>query len=327
MWAGSGKNMTIGTVVLMLLLMPGLSIGNQDAEGSAVVPLAEMSNDEIGMELFNPVTSMVSIKTDFAYRSYQGSLPGAGDESAYNANIQPTFPIPLDNGKNILLGFTIPIYGNQPIYDIHNGSNDPDFPEDKEFSPFMIRQIANIIPRDGSFDNDHGHDYLGDIGFNIAYGGVSDNGFISMYGAAFAFPTSQDISQRRQQYLAGPEIALGKLTGWGIYGARLSHLTRVSGEKTWGTNMTTLKIFFAYGLGNGWQIFSNPVMAYDWEGESGNKLFLPLGAGIAKTTRFGRVPLKLAFEIQKYIASPDSIGPDWMLTFSMTPVFSNPLLK
>ncbi len=49
--------------------------------------------------------------------------------------------------------------------------------------------------------------------------------------------------------------------------------------------MTSLKIFFAYGLGNGWQVFSNPVIEYDWEGDSDNQLFVPLGAGVSKTTR------------------------------------------
>jgi hypothetical protein len=39
------------------------------------------------------------------------------------------------------------------------------------------------------------------------------------------------------------------------------------------------------------------------------------------------MPLKLGFEIQKYIVSPDAIGPDWMLTFSVTPAMRNPLLK
>ena len=39
------------------------------------------------------------------------------------------------------------------------------------------------------------------------------------------------------------------------------------------------------------------------------------------------MPMKLSFEIQKYIASPDAIGPDWLFTFSFTPVFRNPFLK
>jgi hypothetical protein len=84
---------------------------------------------------------------------------------------------------------------------------------------------------------------------------------------------------------------------------------------------------FAYGLGNGWQVFSNPTISYDWAADSGNKLLLPIGAGISKTLRIGRVPLKLAFEIQKFVESPEQFGPDWLFTFSFTPVIAYPYLK
>jgi len=279
----------------------------------------ELSLDEIGMELMNPVTSLVSFKTDIYYTFYQGSLADASDESAYVINFQPSFPIPLSNGSNILLRLNIPLNGDQPLYEIPGS--------DKELSTYQIRQIASTIPGNGTFDNYHGHDHLGEISLDVAYGGVSDSGFISMFGVKTYFQTNQDFSQSRDQTLFGPDVALGKVTDWGIYGGQLTHVTNVQGDKSIDTNMTTLKVFFAYGLGNGWQVFSNPVLAYDWEGDSDNKLFLPLGGGIAKTTSIGRMPLKLGFEIQKYIVSPDAIGPDWMLTFSVTPAMRNPLLK
>lgn len=277
---------------------------------------ADLSVDEIAKELSNPVTALAVINNDFDYVLYQGSLADAADETAYVYRLQPSIPIPLSNGKNILMRFTLPINGRQPLYEA-----------DDEYSPFYIRQIASTIPTDGTFDNYHGHSHLGDVGFDIAYGGVSENGFISMYGIAAVFPTSQDLSQSIDQTRIGPDIALGQVTPWGVYGGRLTHLTGVLGEDSWDTNMTTLKFFFAYGLGNGWQIISNPVIAYDWEGDTDNKLFVPIGAGVAKTMKWGRMPLKMAFEVQKYITSPDSIGPDWLFKLSITPVMPNPFQK
>ena len=281
-----------------------------------IVRPADLSVDEIAKELSNPVTALAVINNDFDYVFYQGSLADAADESAFNYRLQPSIPIPLSNGKNVLMRLTLPINGTQPIYEA-----------DDEYSPFYIRQIASTIPTDGTFDNYHGHSHLGDVGFDLAYGGVSENGFISMYGIAVVLPTSQDFSQSIDQTRLGPDIALGQVTRWGVYGGRLTHLTDVSGNEVWDTNMTTLKIFFAYGLGNGWQIISNPVIAYDWEGDTDNKLFVPIGAGVAKTMKGGRMPLKMAFEVQKYIASPDSIGPDWLFKLSITPVIPNPFQK
>jgi hypothetical protein len=309
--------------MLALVSLSSLCLANDDGvelvaeEDLKSLNRMGLSADEIALELSNPVSKLVSLKNDFEYRLYQGSLADADDESAFIYNFQASFPIPLRNGKTVQMRFNIPINGTQPIYEIGN----------KEISPFLIRQNASTIPTGGTFDNYHGHSHLGDASFDVAYGGVSDSGFISMYGVAVVLPTSQDLSESIDQYQLGPEVALGKLTDWGIYGAWLKHLTRVSGENAWDTNMSSLEVFFAYGLGNGWQVFSNPVIQYDWEGDSDNKLFLPIGGGVSKTTHIGRTPLKLAFEVQKYVVSPDSIGPDWLFTFSVTPAFRNPLQK
>ena len=283
-----------------------------DSGGDSPQKISELTLDEIAKELSSPVTSLVALHNDFEFRSYQGSLSGADDQSALIYKFTPSFPIPLKNGKNILLRATIPVNSNQPLYLV----------DGVEFPEFLIRQVADSLPTDREFID--GHDHLADIEFDIAYGGVSENGFISMYGVAFAFPTSQDFSSAIDQYRAGPEVAFGKVTPWGVYGVWAKHMMRVSGEDIYDTNMTSLEVFFAYGLGNGWQLISNPVIEYDWEAASDNKLFLPLGGGVSKTARLGKMPLKMDLELQYYVVSPDALGPQWLLSFSIAPVFGNP---
>ena len=100
---------------------------------------SELTLDEIGMELMNPATSMVSFKTDFHYTFYQGSLADASDESAYVINFQPSFPIPLSNGRNILLRLNIPLNGDQPLYEIPGS--------DKELSTYQIRRMLRPFPK------------------------------------------------------------------------------------------------------------------------------------------------------------------------------------
>ena len=274
--------------------------------------MAELTLDEIAMELSSPVTSLVALNNDFEFRSYQGNMSGADDQSALIYKFTPSFPIPLDNGKNILLRLTVPVNSNQPLY----------FVDGVEYPEFLVRQLADHLPTDREFID--GHDHLGDIKFDIAYGGVSDNGFISMYGVAVAFPTSQDFSSAIDQYQAGPEVAFGKVKPWGVYGVWAKHMMRVSGEDAWDTNMTSLQVFFAYGLGNGWQAISNPVIQYDWEAASDNKLLLPFGGGVSKTIRLGKMPLKMDLELQYYVVNSDALGPQWLLSFSLAPVFGNP---
>ena len=283
--------------------------------------------DEIAKELSNPVTALASIRTDVEYRTYQGDLPAAGDQSNTVFVIKPSIPIPLKNGNNILMRATIPIYADMPAWQVPFGH--PLWIQDFDYPDFRLRQSPQITADTGQFGSVHGH--LGDIGFDFAYGGVSDNGFISMYGVAIVLETSTNISASRNQTLLGPEIAFGKSTDWGVIGAWVTHLTNVTdgdlGGDLYNTNETYIEVFFTYGLGNGWQIFSEPKLTYDWEADSGNELLLPIGAGISKTVKFGNVPVKFAFDIQKYIVSPDRFGTDLLVTFNLTPVFRNPFQK
>lgn len=304
-----------GLALVLTITAQMLHASSEEKKPSA---FAEMSVDEIAMELSNPVTTLATLNTEVEYRSYQGNLPGADNQSAYVYKFQPSIPIPLDNGKNILMRFTLPIYGNQPLY-YADPANNLQLPE------WRVRQLADTIPTDKNFIE--GHDHLADVEFDIAYGGVSENGFISMYGITTVWPSSADLSSGIDQFQIGPDVAFGKISPWGVLGARLNHVTNVSGDSGWDTNMTSLKVFFAYGLNNGWQLFSNPVIEYDWEAASDNKLFVPIGGGVSKTLKIGKTPLKLGFEMQYYVVTPDSIGPQWLLTFNITPVIRNPFRK
>jgi len=137
-------------------------------------------------------------------------------------------------------------------------------------------------------------------------------------------PVSSDTSNARQQLILGPAVNIGKMTGWGVYGAVISQIFDVVEKRDKGTpdtSQTTIQAYFSYALGNGsWQLISNPTLTYDWNGDGGNKLNLPLGGGIAKTTKIGNIPLRMAAEVQYYVASTDRFGPDWLFKFSVSPI-------
>jgi len=313
----------------MCLIVPGLLVasGADNAEGDSSGQPDEqetytrwnMSLDEIAMELSNPVTALRSISLDSEYRMYQGDLPGSGDWDAWIHPIKISFPFQLNNGKNILVRATVPIYQDQPTWVVDFGH--PIWEVDRDYAEWLLRQSPQITADTGQFKA--GHDHLADVSFDVAYGGVSDSGFISMYGIATVLSTSQDINSSRNQTLLGPEFAFGKRSDWGVIGAWATHLTDVEGDKSFSTNETSVQVFFAYGLSHGWQIISNTTILYDWEADGGNELLLPIGAGLAKTISIGHMPMKMAFEIQNYVVSPDRFGPEWLLKISFTPVISN----
>ena len=304
----------------VLAAQPGLAraqdVGLEQAADLRQVITSAKSFDEIALELTNPMGSLSAVFNDFQYNTFQGNLNGASDQTRLTYLITPSIPFLLDNGKSIVLRTTFPVTFGEPTIP---------FQIDQDYPDWRIRQFANFLPLDTPMRKDHS--YMGDISVDLAYGGVNDNGYITMFGVAAVLPTSRDGSSERDQYLLGPEFAFGKVTRWGVIGAWATHLTNVAAvdEKlpVYDTNLTSLKIFFAYGLGNGWQIISNPVIEYDREGLKDNKLLLPIGGGFSKTTSIGRIPLKMDLELFHYIESPTAFGPEWLLTFSVTPVLSD----
>jgi len=324
--------------IVALLWLPALSTAVMASQEPPPVARSAISVDEIALELNNPVTGLRSLAFDIEYRTYQGDLPGANDQSSWRYVFTPSWPFKLRNGKNILLRATIPVNADPPTW---NRFTRVDYGE------FLIRQVPADQLMEREFFSGHAH--LDDIGFNVGYGGVNEeNGFISMFGLASVFPTSTDVASSRDQWLLGPELALGKVTRWGVIGAQANHLTNifgeeqrsgvvepgsggqitnVAGQERWDTNETTVKIFFAYGLRNGWQIESNPIVRYDWEAVSGNEWSVPIGVGISKSTMLGSVPLKMAFEVQNFVVSADRFGPEWLFKVNFTPVISTKLLR
>jgi len=306
--------------IVALLGLPVLSLAATAPDESSGAAESAISVDDIALELSNPVTALRSVAVDINYRTFQGNFPGSADQTAMRTVFTPSWPFKLKNGKNLLLRTWIPINSDQPIW--LDGAH---------FADFLIRQSPTLTPTRGEFVV--GHDHLDDIGIDVGYGGVNENGFISMLGVASVLPFSDDGTAARKQWLLGPEIALGKVTSWGVFGARVKHLTTVAGkgkwngEERWYTNETSAKIFFSYALGNAWQIESNPTILYDWEAVSGNKLSLPIGVAISKTIMAGSLPMKIAAEVQNFVVTPDRFGPDWQFTLSFTPVISTELLR
>lgn len=278
---------------------------------ATVEPGSEKSIEQIAREMTNPLAAFWRFDYEGQYRTYQGSIPGADDQNSWTNVFQATLPFRQKNGKGWVFKFALPYLGDQPVYWADRG-----------YSEWRIRQEDPTTQGDGFWAPTHGH--TGDVNFDLVYGGVNDSGRILMYGIAGILPTSSDTSNDRQQLIIGPVVNIGKMTDWGVYGAVISQIFDVVEKRDKGTPdaaQLTIQGYFSYGLGDSsWQLISNPTITYDWQGTGGNKLNLPLGGGVAKTTKIGKMPLRMAAEVQYYVASTDRFGPDLLLKFSVSPI-------
>lgn len=64
-------------------------------------------------------------------------------------------------------------------------------------------------------------------------------------------------------------------------------------------------------------VSSQPTFSY-YESLSGEeKRTLPVGVGVAKTTRIGKTPWKFSLQYWHFVKQADSLGPDFQIRFSL----------
>lgn len=280
----------LAAVSLALVLGSGVALADEPAK----------SADEVAKELSNPAGSLASLNFNFQYETFKGDLPGADDQDSWSMIFQPSLPFPVgDKGRNVLFRPAFPVLFDQPV-----------FKADK-----------------GAFDN--ANFALGDIGFDLVYAGnemkTKKEGFLWGVGAAGTLPTATDSDVAGKQWRLGPEFFGGIIREWGLVGALVSNQWNIGGWDDDSYSAMTAQYFYAIGLGKGWQIASSPVITYDWMADSDQAWTVPVGLGVAKTTKLGGKPWKFSFQVQYFVEQPDAFGPEWLFKLTVTPVVQNEL--
>jgi hypothetical protein len=268
------------------------------------------SADEIAKELANPAGSLASLNNNIQYTTFKGDIPGADSQDTWSYVFQPVLPFPVgDTGNRIIFrpAFSVPI--DQPVFSAGKG----------EFDDLDVN--------------------LGDTTYDLVYAGtemtdkVNKAGYLWGVGAAGTVPTATNNALGGDQWRLGPEVFGGLIRHWGVVGALVSNQWNLGGgDGGPGSNdqdysFTTAQYFYAYGLGKGWQVAASPVITYDWKAEDSDQaLTVPVGVGLAKTTKLGSKPWKFQGQVQYYVEQPDAFGPEWLFKLTITPVIKNPFL-
>lgn len=292
------------TLIIFISLFAFAPIVLADRAKSA--EFKSQSEEAIAKELSNPATPLASLNNVFEFFTFKGDQPGADSQTRFSYSFQPSIPFPLDNGKVLIFRPLIPVLLDEPVFN----------------------------PARNDFDS-KGVD-LGDISFDLVYGGTDDLaygdtdkdiGIFSLFGIFGSLPTATDDAVGSQQWRLGPEVAVGLIKKWGLVGFLAAHSWDLGGSNDEDFSTTTIEYFYAYGLGGGWQLAAGPTIEADWEADSSNTWTVPIGIGIEKTTKIGNTPWNFALEAHYYVEQPDSFGPEFLLVFQITPVIANPFAQ
>jgi hypothetical protein len=169
---------------------------------------------------------------------------------------------------------------------------------------------------------------FGDLQLMTLVGPDKADGWVWGAGATFKFPTASDPVLGQGKYQAGPAVMLLKMGRPWVYGFIFQHWSSFAGDDgQQDTSFTDFQYIIRYMLPKAWSVGAGPSITYNHEAEADDRLTLPIGLGVTKTVRFGKMPVKLRAEVHYSVIRPDSYGEVWNFRLQFTPVIKSPFIK
>ncbi len=243
----------------------------------------ELSETELSRKLANPVTNIWSIANQF------NNFQLANGTWNYNWNFQPLLPVSLTEEWNLVTRPVVTIYNSTPV------------------------ETAS-----GEFRNTT---TFGDMIFMQHLSPARSGPWLLGIGPTWVFPTAGSVYTGQGKWMVGPSIVLGYLSKKFILGVFPQQWWSFSGDPNRpSTNQLNLQPIAALFFENGWSVsYSGNILA-NWKAAAGDRWTVPLGVGVTKVLKFGRLPVKIGVAGQYMVVRPEWTGQKWDIQISVTPV-------
>jgi hypothetical protein len=240
------------------------------------------ADSELAKKTQNPVADLISLP----FQNNINFEVGDGGYTQNILNIQPVYPMQLNDQWNLITRTIVPVIHQPPLIP---GT-------DREFGLGDVQFTAFLSPRDSG-------------------------GLIWGAGPVFRFDTATDDTLGQEKWSAGPSVVALKMQGPWVYGALVQNLWSYAGDSDRAhVNEFLLQPFINYNLPDGWYLSSSPIITANWKADSGNRWTVPIGGGIGKIVRFGKLPVNLSCQAFYNVESPRN-GADWTLRLQMQLLF------
>ena len=299
-------SITKAALILLLILLSCLAVMTPDSRLAAETQKSPPKKDaakqgsdkqdlgKLAQQSSNPVGELWMITNQFNFNmiSSEKVKPFEHGQMCFNWNLQPVLPFDLNEDVRLVTRPVIPLY-NKPYL------VDPYTTRDK-FGLGDIELVAMLAPI-----NDSG------------------KGFMWGIGPTAVFPTATDKVLGQGKWQLGVAAAGLYLDEKWVLGVFPQHWWSVGGDDSRDrVCFTNLQYFLWWSPAPTWQIGMAPNVYIDWtQKESEDRLTLPIGIGVSKLVKFGRLPVKFALEFDYSIIRPDNIpGNEWTIKLNITPI-------
>ena len=249
---------------------------------------------DIDRQLNNPLTSIWSLTFQENFSLNKGDRVD-GTRIGNTLFFQPALPIPVGTDMMFIARPVFPLVTNTLL---DPTSEDPAKSEKTGFGDIQLMSLIGPDRKDG-----------------LVWG----------LGPTFKFPTATNDSLGQDKFQVGPAVMLLNIGKPWVLGMVSQHWWSFAGDSDRPKiSRTDFQYIIRRQIPGAMSIGMGPTVVVDWEADSGNKLTFPIGLGITKTVRWGKMPIKLRFEPQYSIIRPDDFGTAWNFRLQITPVIPSP---
>ena len=246
-------------------------------------PGGEPSASELNRQLANPVSSVWSIANQF------NNFELNNGQWNNNWNFQPVMPVSLTKDWNLITRPVMPWY--------------------------------NIVPHEtapGNFERATG---LGDLALVELLSPANSGNWVLGAGPTAIFPTATSPFTGQRKWQLGPSFVAGYLTKEYFIGVFPQQWWSIGGVHSRpDTNQMNLQPIVTVFFGEGWSLgYSGNILA-DWNAPSEDVWTVPVGLGLAKVVKFGKLPVKLQLAVQYMPVHPRISGQEWNVQVFIIPV-------
>jgi len=236
--------------------------------------LLAQSAEELAKAAQNPVANMISLP----FQNNTNTGIGAQDETQNIMNIQPVWPVSLNDNWNLITRTIVPVV-SQP--DIFTGEGRVNGIGDTTFTAFLS-------PKDsGSF----------------TWGA----------GPVFLLPTASDDVLGSDKWGAGISAVALAMPGKWVIGSLVSNVWSVGGSGEQDINLFTWQYFVNYNMDQGWYLTTAPIITANWEADSDHRWTVPFGGGVGKLFKIGNQPVNAQISAYNNVITPDDYGAEWQI--------------
>lgn len=255
--------------------------------------------DELAKQSQNPLGTIISVPLENNF--YTGI--GPSDSSVYTLNMKPVYPIKVGEW-NLINRFILPaIYSQGQDIAVPSGI-------DIDAGYSGIIELAQ-----GSAFG------LGDLTYQAFFSPAKASKWIWGAGPALALPTATEDRYASDKWSVGPAFVALSMPGNWVYGVLAQNVWSFAGDSNAAdVNSFLFQYFLNYNLNDGWYLSSTPVITANWEAASGNEWTIPLGGGVGRLVKHGKLPVDYKFMFYKNVEKPD-FGPEWNIQFTVKFLF------